>query len=1211
MNEKLVIQISADSKQAVDAFERLEREFRETTSESKRLSASFADVESAYTKSSNALRRESLGYRKQVTELNSELASNRVAMAHADAAGQKLLDTRNKQIRIEQGLARAHQQTASTTLASLTQQRRELKGLGDGYENATKKSGGFIAGLGSMKGALAGLGIGLAVQQTAHYADAAFRLGDRLKGVHRGLETVYGSATLATQRFEELNELAKLPGLDPGPLAKFDAIYANLNKTGKATQEVWKANDTIFTGLAKTITTFGGDVFAVNSALLQLSQGFGKNTIDAQDWKSINEQTGGSVMKVAQEVLGFTGGINGMRTAFQASGKTLQDFLMPVFEQLNAQFEGAPVGSYTNKIDNLGVAFNNLVATVADGSGLIGRMIGTLTDDIEKLTEHFKGSETVSAGGFERFNRELGYVSASLSEVSAELNTAQARYDDYIKDGVNPAAASMQQLKRQIDALTPIYEGLKDRVRLAKNEIAKILKPTENLSTVFRVLTQDIEKVDTRFLTFHERGQALKDEIPPLSAEITGLVEGFGWLYQKASAISPVFEDIQKVAERGLFDVVQKDIADTQKALEGLHDTAISSRLAMASFTDISGATPPIEDFMQSDAYRYGAVDIDTGGRRSHLQSPLSGFSPSGSIADLGITPAVLAFNEKVDISSDVLDQFNAQTKYTAEELEELRGKELADFGGSLSNIVQAIDNLGPVFEDLGINITSQRSHGNLALNTAAGTGQVLSGDVYGGLTNIIKSMWEWGQPDREALAQQHQDALQRERERVQKIQSELDFYDTEREQLFQKRLDFLNSAESTFNDWIDTLQSFSDHDLARGQQVFSEFSAAMNAYNDAVNQARLELEPTDASKRYNLYQSLKEKGVGALETTPAQAEATAREMYGGAAYDAEVEAAKKMKDLWELQTNAADIQAKAIAENKKRGEELLVSSRAFVADILGIYTNFQEALDAQRTSLPSTQYVPGRSAAEAAAADHAFLQSLRPRSPGEVTTYDRQVQALEQQVSGSIERIFQSILGDRMNTLFPVGGVDGLKAIGIQGVENYSPERLVNEITARLPSAIEKIESGTLTGMMDASYQRLANTMLQLSQEEQQGFELVKTGMEQIDATFTTQTDLLNTSVQDIPAQLSPLVKTGMEQIDATFTTQTDLLNTSVQDIPAQLSPLLENIARQIEAVVGGIGTLANQPVSVHVNMNTGGQVVELLSKEIAKKTKQNTVFN
>ena len=140
---------------------------------------------------------------------------------------------------------------------------------------------------------------------------------------------------MRAERFDQLNEIAKFPGLDPQPLARFDAIFKNLGSTAKE-------NDILFTGLAKAVTTFGGDAFSVSSALFQLSQGFAKNKLDAQDMKSITEQTGGTFMKTAQEVFQiFTGGIEGMRAKLQGcQDQTLQDFLMPVFVQFNKEFQG-------------------------------------------------------------------------------------------------------------------------------------------------------------------------------------------------------------------------------------------------------------------------------------------------------------------------------------------------------------------------------------------------------------------------------------------------------------------------------------------------------------------------------------------------------------------------------------------------------------------------------------------------------------------------------------------------------------------------------------------------------------------------------------------------------------------------------------------------------------------------------------------------------
>lgn len=529
----------------------------------------------------------------------------------------------------------------------------------------------------------------------------------------------------------------------------------------------------------------------------------------------------------------------------------------------------------------VGATVGKAFAQLGSQAGLAGTALITLGQAWSQIYSDFQKTPPFedAVDSIQKFNIETSQTAKGLGlskeafasfsqETQTEIGNLLSRADELRKSlrnainrGDTEAAAAFREeyreISKQLEAAGAAGFKTKSGIQEATKAIDALGEKTLPLITTTENMVGVLSRVDTRFLTFHERGKTLKDTIPALSDEITGLSDGFGWLEQKASNIPLVFGDIKKTAEQGLFDVVQSDIDKTNEALEKLHGTAIQARLAMAGFTDISGPTV-VGDFTKSDAYRHEPVDIDTGGRRSHLQSPLSALTEkAGSLGDAlaDTVPKVREFEEKTDISSDVLDQFNAQAQYTAEELEEIQRKELSDFGDSLGNIVGAIDNLGPILEGVGIDITSQRSHGNLALNTAAGAGQVLSGDVIGGLTNIMTAMWEWGQPDRDALRAQHEDALAAERARVQKIQSELDFYDLERDRLFAARLEFLRSGESTFEDWMETLKSFSDNDLVRGKQVFSDFTTAMNAYNDAVNQARLDLPPLPSSSRYNAYQ--------------------------------------------------------------------------------------------------------------------------------------------------------------------------------------------------------------------------------------------------------------------------------------------------------------------------------------------------------------------
>ena len=734
------------------------------------------------------------------------------------------------------------------------QRERDAERAAKEAERANQRTSRFggLGGGGIVGKVAAGLGVAYAAKELATLADRGLRAADSLRGVHRGLEQVYGTSERAAERFKELNELAKFPGLDPEPLARFDAIFTNLGATAEQ-------NNILFTGLAKSVTTFGGDVFSVNSALFQLSQGFAKNKIDAQDFKSITEQTGGTFLKTAQEVLGFTGGIEGMQKAFKASGQTLQDFLIPVFVQLNKEFQGAPVDSYTNAIDNLGVAFKNLTAEMFSNASFVGKFLGKITEFIEGEKELWNemrtGGEAIKAVGDESelSAAKLQILQKDFGRVSTELTNVQEKYDALKEKGIHPATASMEQLQRRIDFLSERKQALSANVDKAKTSVTGFLKPVKNINEEFKVLKVETEQVDTRFMTFHERGAALKGVISELPPELTAVRDGLSESTTWAENLEKQFDALRNTTQQ-VYDV----FLDLNDGLDDYTQKAEKAwRTSRGPLTDISGAERPGADFTAAQRRLYDPVNIENN-RRSYATSPLGGNRGTQSDAFLDIPAAKLReFEQVTDISIDKLDAFNAQTQHTAQELRRLTDDELAGFGSGLFDIVNTIDTLTPMLEGFGADLTSQRSHGRLAVNTTSGIGQVLSGDVFGGLSNIIKSMWEWGQPSREALQQQHEAALEGERQRVARIQRELDAYTAQRENLYAARMDFLQHGESTFEDWTDTLESFANNDLARGREVFMSFSEAMDALNNEVNQARLKLAPTQASVRYNVLQRI------------------------------------------------------------------------------------------------------------------------------------------------------------------------------------------------------------------------------------------------------------------------------------------------------------------------------------------------------------------
>ena len=496
MNEVLIVEVEMKAREALTQFEKLDAQFRQTAGSNKALYQQLHREHKKYVGDVGRENKKRAADEQWLTrEMNKEvrerskneqwLSSELKKEVRQQAADDRWLAReleREEEKRKKAIIARSKDEAWLTReLAKEQRQRkRDAERAAREAERANQKTSRF-GGMGGIGNKIfAAYAAVDAARGLKDIADWGLRAADSLAGVHRGLETVYGSSQRAAERFGELNELAKLPGLDPQPLARFDAIFKNLGSTAKE-------NDILFTGLAKAVTTFGGDAFSVSSALFQLSQGFAKNKVDAQDMKSITEQTGGTFMKTAQEVLGFTGGIEGMRKAFKASGQTLQDFLMPVFVQFNEEFKGAPVDSYTNAIDNLGVAFKNWVAEMTGNTNVVGKYLNLLTEFLEGEKELWNeirtGGEAIKAVGDEaRLSAAgLSVLQKDLNRVATALKTKKEKYKELEDEGINPNIASMKHLDRGIKNLEASHKALSGSVGTSKTQMTGFLKPVKDI----------------------------------------------------------------------------------------------------------------------------------------------------------------------------------------------------------------------------------------------------------------------------------------------------------------------------------------------------------------------------------------------------------------------------------------------------------------------------------------------------------------------------------------------------------------------------------------------------------------------------------------------------------------------------------------------------------------------------------------------------------
>ena len=570
-----------------------------------------------------------------------------------------------------------------------------------GVGRATTGNQGLLASLKTIGPAVVGA---FAVREIVQFADASLRATDQIAGVKRGLETVYGSAQRAEERFKELNEIAKFPGLDPAPLAKYDAIFTNLGGTAED-------NTTIFTGTAKAVTTFGGNVFNVNSTLFQLSQAFGKNKIDAQDFKSVIEQTSGTFIKTAEETLGFTGGIEGMRKAFQASGDTLQEFLLPVFAKLNEEFEGAPVDSYTNAMDNLGVAFTNFTAKVIGTTEPVGKFVGFLTKFFENEAEVWEnmrtGGDAIKAVG------DAADVAAAQTQVlqkdiirlNTALTDAQEKFDGLKEDGVNENTAAMQHLQRRIDALKTKSEELSGQLTDSSTKFIELLQPVNNIKTEFRVLTEDVAKIDTRFMTFRERSDALKGSIEDLPPEITAVRTEFNALAPTAKRVDDLFKDIKTTlvdvsAEEKALRIIDSELHEALK-----ENTAPALKLTAHNAKLVDEETRKLITSTKNYGTTLADLNIIYGDTGSLIRNDV--ISPMKSL-DEKTKDLKTSFNEFETSAGDVEEQL----QNTYEKLDTFMDEEKAtDWGITMTDVLISIGtelgNLDGPVADAAANLTT------------------------------------------------------------------------------------------------------------------------------------------------------------------------------------------------------------------------------------------------------------------------------------------------------------------------------------------------------------------------------------------------------------------------------------------------------------------------------------------------------------------------
>lgn len=494
--------------------------------------------------SENRIEAELKKTRRQIVDINEQVAKNNVEAVKANAETRKSIVEKNKALRAEKGLLSVQSQRLSLQRAGLLTETRRIR------ESVTQTNAltGAFKGLGTAVGAV---GIGILVKEVTQFGAASLEAAGKYNNLIRGLEQTEGSAAAAAARFYELNELAKLPSLDRNTLIRYNGILQN---SGATAEQV----DTIYLGLSKSLSTFGGTAEDVRGTLLQLSQAYVKGKITAQDFRPILERSQGTFLKTAQEVHNFTGGIEEMRASFEASGLAFAEYFDPIFRKMANDFPGAEIDSYTNLIGNLGDAFGNLQAEI--GNKLLPTFqnwAGGLLNLIEKTTDFIKGQQDAK-GAIEGLSEALSN-NATIQQKTNAIEGAKSALEAFIEANAD-AQLTIPNTGKKAGETAGQMTALGKEVESAKNAVVILDGLLRGSPDAFRKAAVEVEFLQSQ--TDH-----YASEVSRLSKELEGL--------------SP-----NNKAQAGQYRQVKNDLDAAQESHKNYSTQLSAMQGAMATITE-------------------------------------------------------------------------------------------------------------------------------------------------------------------------------------------------------------------------------------------------------------------------------------------------------------------------------------------------------------------------------------------------------------------------------------------------------------------------------------------------------------------------------------------------------------------------------------------------------------------------------------------------
>lgn len=630
------IRFTGDSREArasVSALETelegLQAEFKMNTTASDSLArqsrTTSVSVE-ALERNINEIRNETLQYRTTLTQLNAELAQNRQALLSADAASREALETRNRQIQSEQRFLRVRQQTTAISLRNIQDQRRELLGISNSFQETARSGGIFRRSLDDITGALGAFGIIEVAAGVGRFARESVNAAVRVEGFRNSLTALYGDAQIAERTLSDLQDLAQLPGIT------FQGAVEGAIRLKTVQREGQAALDTI-REFGNAAALSGATTIEMNRALVGFTQTLARGQIEQDNLNQILE----NVPLIGNAIREAFGSIDAetIREQLDAAGQSVTDFADILVNQLSMGAR-ASADTAANAFSNLNNAVFELQSTigerllpiVADSTrGLTGFLEAITrfldgssfaTKSAEEFTEAISGTTAsvqallpeldeyirtleqqqrsrggISSGQLEDLNeaRDLYRLVSSavmgntdaVAELESRVNTAKTTLDAY--------NAEQERLKTAIDDVDPSIRAERDSLIGLNQELAENTRSLSEAQTDYdglnRVLTSATEKVTTLregisaaeppTMTLRTATVSLTESIRELPPEITSVRTAFDVLAPTTARVNAIFTEYNETLGRyvAVSGIVVSSAEEEAEALDAVTESII------------------------------------------------------------------------------------------------------------------------------------------------------------------------------------------------------------------------------------------------------------------------------------------------------------------------------------------------------------------------------------------------------------------------------------------------------------------------------------------------------------------------------------------------------------------------------------------------------------------------------------------------------------